>query len=355
MRTDEPAIGQSSAHADSDAVSAADRSRPQPHPGCTTARRRARDGRRLAALIRARWSGRLAQARTISRRLILAAAAGLGSDARKTGAAIGTGQFPGTPPLGGTNLSNQDHLSCRSLRCHATRRAAGCGAPQPHQKKDGDEALFRATLEQRLRQAAHTVEPVRWGVDLLPPNTLDQLPRPGQPIRVWTQDESRFGLITILRRRLTLRGVKPRAPYQHERQSFWLYGSVEPLTGESFFLELPGLNAPLFQVFLNHFAREAAAALNLMVLDQAPAHISQELRRPPNVRFVFTPPYTPEVSSIERLWEDMHAEQAGCNPPSLNALSDLVCEQIQAYTPAQLSSLTSYPFFKNAANAVCSM
>lgn len=355
MRTDEPAIGQSSAHADSDAVSAADRSRPQPHPACTTARRRARDGRRLAALIRARWSGHLAQARTSSRRLILAAAAGLGSDARKTGAAIGSSQFPGTSPLGGTNLSNQDHLSRCSLRCHATRRAASCGAPQPHQKKDGDEALFRATLEQRLRQAAHTLEPVRWGVDLLPPSTLDQLPRPGQPIRVWTQDESRFGLITILRRRLTLRGVKPRAPYQHERQSFWLYGSVEPLTGESFFLELPGLNAPLFQVFLDHFARDAAAALNLMVLDQAPAHISQELRRPPNVRFVFTPPYTPEVSSIERLWEDMHAEQAGYNPPSLNALSDWVCEQIQAYTPAQLSSLTSYPFFRNAANAVCSM
>lgn len=190
---------------------------------------------------------------------------------------------------------------------------------------------------------------------MLPLSTLDQLPWPKQPLRIWTQDESHFGLITILRRRLTLRGVKPRAPYQHERQSFSLYGSVEPLTGESFFLELPGLDARLFQVFLDHFAKDAAAALNVLVLDQAPAHRSQELRRPPNVRFVFTPPYTPEVSPIERLWEDLHAELAGCNPPSLNALSDLMCEQIQAYTPAQLSSLTSYPFFKNAANAVCSM
>lgn len=134
-----------------------------------------------------------------------------------------------------------------------------------------------------------------------------------------------------------------------------LYGSVEPLTGESFFLELPGLDARLFQLFLEHFAQAAPAALNVLVLDQAPAHISQELRRPANVRFVFNPPYTPEVSPAERVWEDLRAALAGCNPPSLNALSDLVCEQIQAYTPAQLSSLTSYPFFKNAANAVCSM
>ena len=196
---------------------------------------------------------------------------------------------------------------------------------------------------------------MRWGVELLPLTTLNQLPWPARPVRVWTQDESRFGLITILRRRLTLRGVKPRAPYQHELQSFMLYGSVEPLTGESFFLELPGLDASLFQVFLDHFAQDVAAALNLLVLDQAPAHIAQKLRRPPNVRFVFTPPYTPEVSPIERLWEDLHAELAGCNPPSINDLSDLVCERIQAYTPARLSSLTSYPFFKNAANALCSM
>lgn len=192
-------------------------------------------------------------------------------------------------------------------------------------------------------------------MELLPLTTLNQLPWPAPPLRVWTQDESHFGLITILRRRLTLRGVKPRAPYQHERQNFMLYGSVEPLTGESFFLELPGLDARLFQLFLDLFAKAAAAALNLLVLDQAPAHTARALRRPANVRFVFTPPYTPEVSPIERVWEDLHAELAGCNPPSLNALSDLVCEQIQAYTPAQLSSLTSYPFFRNAANALCSM
>jgi putative transposase len=196
---------------------------------------------------------------------------------------------------------------------------------------------------------------VRWGVELVAPTTLNQLPWPQQPIRVWTQDESRFGLITVLRRRLTLRSVKPRAPYQHQRRSFTLYGSVEPLTGESFFLELPGLDARLFQLFLNHFAQDVAAGLNLLVLDQARAHIAQQLRRPPNVRFVFTPPYSPEVSPIERLWEDLHDELAGANPPSINDLSDLVCEQIQAYTPARLSSLTSYPFFRNAANAVCSM
>ena len=178
---------------------------------------------------------------------------------------------------------------------------------------------------------------------------------PRQPIRVWTQDESRFGLITILRRRVTLRGVKPVAAYQHELESFYLFGSIEPLSGESFFLELPGLDARLFQIFLDHFAQTYADSLNLLVLDNAPAHIAQEVRVPPNVRFIFTPPYTPEVNPMERLWADLKDALAGHNPLSLNALSDRLGELTRAYTPAQLSSLTSYPFFENAANAVCSM
>ncbi len=178
---------------------------------------------------------------------------------------------------------------------------------------------------------------------------------PRQLIRVWTQDESRFGLVTILRRRLTLRGVKPLAPYQHELKSFYLYGSVEPLSGRSFFLELPGLDGRLFQVYLDHFAQAYAEQLNLLVLDNAPAHIAQKVRLPPNVRFIFTPPYTPEVNPMERLWEDLKDALAGHNPLSLNDLSDQLGDLIGVYTPAQLSSLTSYPFFKNAANALCSM
>ncbi len=73
------------------------------------------------------------------------------------------------------------------------------------------------------------------------------------------------------------------------------------------------------------------------------------------VRFIFTPPYTPEVNPMERLWEDLKDALAGHNPLSLNGLSDRLGELTQAYTPSQLSSLTSYPFFKNAANALCSM
>src|SRR2546422_10807782 len=123
--------------------------------------------------------------------------------------------------MGGTNLSNPDHVSCHPLHRHAgPRRASGSGPAHTYQKKEADEARFRESLEHRLRQAVLTPQPVRWEAELMPLTTLNQMPWPQQRIRAWTQDESRFGLITILRRRLTLRGIKPLAPYQHQRQSF---------------------------------------------------------------------------------------------------------------------------------------
>jgi len=222
-------------------------------------------------------------------------------------------------------------------------------------KKAGAEALFRATLEHRLRQAALTVQPVTWDSQLIALATLDQLSWPRQPIHVWTQDESRFGLITIQRRRLTLRGIKPLAPSQHQLESSYLFGIVAPISGDSFFLELPGLDSELFQLFLDHFAHAYSTWLNLVVLDNGPAHIAGTLRIPDHVRFVFTPPYTPEVNPIERLWEDLQARVAGANPASLDALFDLLFDQLRGYTPTELASLTAYPFFKNAANAISSM
>jgi transposase len=176
-----------------------------------------------------------------------------------------------------------------------------------------------------------------------------------RPVRVWTQDESRFGLMTILRRRLTLKSVKPKVVAQHEYANSYLYGAVAPLSGESFFLELPGLNSELFGLFLTHLSAAAPDCLNILVLDNGSFHHAAKLPVPANIRLVFTPPYTPEVNPIERLWEDLKGRLAGLTFGSLEALSDKLSELIRNYTPEQLSSLTAYPFFVEACNALCSV
>jgi len=200
-----------------------------------------------------------------------------------------------------------------------------------------------------------TTTPVKWDSQLRPLEELQQIAWPTRALRVWTQDESRFGLITIHRRRLTLRGIKPLAPSQHELEWSYLYGCVEPCTGESFFLALPALDSELFQLFLDQFAQADSTALHLLVLDNGPAHIAQQVSLPANVRLVFTPPYTPEVNPMERVWEDLDARIAGATPATLDALLDLLFVELRAYRPEQLASLTGYPFFKNAVYALSSI
>jgi hypothetical protein len=79
-------------------------------------------------------------------------------------------------------------------------------------------------------------------------------PRGYEQWRVWSQEESRCGLLPLVRRRLTARGVHPLVSAAYRFESLYLYGAVEPLTGQSFSLELPLLNTQGLQLFLDHFA-----------------------------------------------------------------------------------------------------
>jgi hypothetical protein len=145
--------------------------------------------------------------------------------------------------------------------------------------------VFQATCQAQLQQMSPPV------------NT--------RPVRVFSQAESRFGLLTIRRRRLTARGVQPVGPVQHVFEGSYIYGAVEPTTGERFFLELPSLNADMFQLFVDSFAHAFPHSLNSLLLDNSGAHTAARLTLPQNVRLLFLPPYGPELSPIERVWRDV--------------------------------------------------
>jgi transposase len=171
-------------------------------------------------------------------------------------------------------------------------------------------------------------------------------------VRVFSQDESRFGLLTIRRRRLTARGVQPVGQIQHVFEWFYVYGAVAPTTGERFFLELPYLNADIFQLFVDAFAQAFPDSLNLLLLDNSGAHTAQRLTLPENVRLVFLPPYCPELNPIERVWRDLKDDLAWQQFPTLEAQQDSVEDWLQAYEALTLQSLTGYAYLVDAINAL---
>ena len=173
-----------------------------------------------------------------------------------------------------------------------------------------------------------------------------------RPVVVWAFDQSRFGLRTMQRRRITSCGVKPRGICQYGYQNFWLYGAVAPASGDGFFYVLPTLDAAHMQRYLNALAEARPDTLNVLLLDNSRAHHAQTLVLPSNVVLLFQPAYAPEVNPSERVWEALKSDLAWERFASLQALQDQIVRLVEAYDAPTLHSLTAYPYFMNAVNAL---
>jgi putative transposase len=170
---------------------------------------------------------------------------------------------------------------------------------------------------------------------------------------VFSQDESRCGLLTVRRRRLTARGVQAIGTIQHVFDWFYVYGAIAPTTGESFFFELPHLNRITFQVFVDEFARAFPDSLNLLVLDKSGGHTAKQLCIPEKIRVVWLPPYSPELNPIERVWRDLKDQLAWQQFTDVEAQQEYVADVLCAYDMLTLQSLTAYSYFVDAVNALC--
>lgn len=160
--------------------------------------------------------------------------------------------------------------------------------------------------------------------------------------------------MTIQRRPITARGITPVGVMQHDYAHSWVYGTVAPRTGASFFLIVPKLNAAHMQVFLDEFSRAHAATFNSLLLDNSAAHTAKKVRLPGNVTFVLLPPYSPERTPMERVWEDVRARLAWQHVRDVDDLEDRLCKHLTAYDPTTLQALTSYPYLRPALHAGCS-
>lgn len=189
--------------------------------------------------------------------------------------------------------------------------------------------------------------------DIVPSLPSEPLTGPSklcQDIRFFSQDESRIGTLPIQRRRITLKGVKPIAHVAHEFKSYYIYGAVEPKSGESFFMEFPHLNSDCFQIYLDEFSIAYLDSFNILMLDRGSFHKAKSLKIPSNILLLFLPAYSPELNPIERLWEFIKAEIANEVYITLEPLIDRVASVICSLSQTVIQSLTSYSYFINAIN-----
>lgn len=167
-------------------------------------------------------------------------------------------------------------------------------------------------------------------------------------------DEARFGLINWHRRRYCPKGFRP--PYIVERIYEWtyLYAAVDPLTGESFCLYLPGLDGRCFEAFLEHLGEVYSDHRLVLVLDNAPSHISKEIAPPQNVELLALPAYSPELNPVERWFQEFRRALANRIFETIELLQEALTQTLEPYweEPARLRSLTGFSWWTEAIDAL---
>lgn len=141
---------------------------------------------------------------------------------------------------------------------------------------------------------------------------VEQLPRqlasiaaahPDKQLRVYFEDEARFGQQGTLTNVWARRGTRPTAVRQTEYDYLWVLGVVCPATGHAEGLLSPRLNTAVVNIFLEQFSRTLAADEHaVLIWDGAGFHTGGALQVPSNVSVLQLPAYSPELNPVENLW-----------------------------------------------------
>jgi transposase len=126
---------------------------------------------------------------------------------------------------------------------------------------------------------------------------------PERRIRIYFEDESRFGQQGTITNVWARRGSRPTVVRQTEYKYLWVLGAVCPETGKAEGLLSPRLNTDVINIFLGQFSKTVPADEQAVLFwDGAGFHTSKQLDVPEHVSLIQLLPYSPEFNPIENLW-----------------------------------------------------
>lgn len=129
---------------------------------------------------------------------------------------------------------------------------------------------------------------------------------------------------------------------------------MAPATGEASFHLLPKLDAANMQRFLDSFAERHGDPFTIRGGDRSSAHTAEVLRRPENIALIFLPARRPELTPIERVWEEGRGAMAWKHVAQLDCLEDEWEAVLATYTAERLQSLSGSPYLVQAELAIAS-
>jgi hypothetical protein len=130
-------------------------------------------------------------------------------------------------------------------------------------------------------------------------------------------------------------------PLQNEYEWVYLYGAVNPQTGESCARVLPWVNTEMMQIHLDAISEQVGPKRHVvLVLDNAGWHGSNRIDLPENISLLPLPPYSPELNPIERLWHWLKDHEFSNRVyPDYDDLLEAVSDMWNTLTPERIQSV----------------
>ena len=130
-------------------------------------------------------------------------------------------------------------------------------------------------------------------------------------------------------------------PLQNEYEWVYLYGAVNPLTGESCARVLPWADTEMMQLHVDAISDQVGPERHVvLVLDNAGWHTTSRLEVPGNMTLLPLPPYTPELNVVERLWHWIKDHEFSNRVyPEYDELADAVSGMWRGLSPQRIQSV----------------
>lgn len=143
------------------------------------------------------------------------------------------------------------------------------------------------------------------------------------PLRLYFQDEGRFGRINTVQKCWCKKGVIPKVTQQLIREYTYVFCAVCPETGEIFSLIMPLADSQAMNIFLKTLSEQQANERIILCMDRAGWHTTKQLKIPQNIILWFLPPYSPELNPVELIWRELRTKYFNNKTfNSLNAVDD---------------------------------
>ena len=77
---------------------------------------------------------------------------------------------------------------------------------------------------------------------------------------------------------------------------------MNPKSGDIFSILAPNCDTETMSLFMRELSEEYHRYRNIIIMDKAGWHTTNDLKRFDNIRLIFLPPYSPELNPTEHLW-----------------------------------------------------